>query len=1568
MCHIFGKEKGLELKEVLNLKSSTLQFGLTNFFTNNTNKKKASQMEKKKEGHYSEEFELYQKLIYNLKDHIASFEKEKILDEFLYNGLDLLFLIIRLDIFSLIHPNKDDYHKIVRNLVFMLEFDQENTKISQLLIESRKRKEEKARIMLNENYLKSLHKNLFKIINIKSGVLTMFQNVGELVGFSSEKKRKAIDKIATKAPIDDKQLENNPIIKGLYQMLHSLKSLESMNPSEKTHDIQVKLKVLELLNYFNDIRQNSLLSIFMDWFTGFAKKNLSEKKNKNFNEEELQKICVNFIESEFKEKCPEIFLTGIEEIDEKNQENLFSDLLNIGKNMGRKIANLGPKNEKNLDVIQDLNAFFTVPESTKKISILPSLLLLFYRNKHPDIEKKVLRLITRLYNQREGLLHNILSLEMIFEQKEASLYNIMVEKIKDLRILVEKSELWMSRLALNPEEPKETDVKTLEMIIDLLRNLSLFLFEGVEIVDDHLIFNKEKIGLIKEKRQDLKSLQFIILKERQNIMQFSHGHLPIISLIRDCLYQFPHLILNTQSKINVLLIEMFSMAFITLRNFCLENHKNQLILYEFLDVFQEFMQFDLKQIPLICAIFSENKALLTKIDSNSLKPFLHLIENEGRQSLFLDFFLTIQTFRHETLLENQTILLNSLLPMKKITEKEHKILYSTHRDSNKNEIRFYFDDSFDNKAHLKTLLEKLEETAFQDTYRDEPFIYQAKLLEVLLMTTKGSNLMNIALNKLKKVFEVSYLIEILIEEDSFIEEKGLKANGFAFLKPTILRFLREIHFNGGNSQEYHEQKAYIQKLLDFEVNRLNLLKEKPKREFLMYFFEDFLGFIMGLYEKYMKGIKDTNNTSMDFDEMEDYSMMIGLKSAVISKKELFMGFLTQNAKKNYNNLLRISDDNNTLENEILLLKLKVSNENEEKPNLFINEIADNQLLWFFFENSHFVDISSIYLQQNKIRSLESPDNSPHKALIEENPFIKSKIKKELDLNEETLWFFFKNSLKENKAVDLELAYEKQILSEAFLKLDRNIDSPVENPLENNFNFEIFIKKIIDFIQFGFKDPENKDTILILLQVLKKMIDVNETREGLFQIQEIFRKLEVTKMILSILIENSRKTDTDLLIKILSFAASLMKKGNKNIQNEFFKIFKTSSESEHIFNKIHGFIRKEIEAIETVVRNTEKPNIQGNQSVKRKRVISKDVFREIFELSNNREGVLLKKLLSFFKHLVEGHNIEMQAYLSKQTNSRVSYDLVSDVVELLVAYYFNSSCKGLFKNIDLCIETLIGFVQGPCLENQMLLLDSPLMDMARDLFHDKNEVNIKPNNRASKKDVAEEIKLNNNNNNNNNGINNSNISPNPSPDSLLNSEAPSPIRRPPREKTFLINNETEKKIKVLNQTQLARLQYKMMVLIMGLLEMRNMKESDLIMKKITQVIPREVLDSKILEIYQNFKKIYSKEYVMAAFGNYEEKETKNNAFEKMFQGKEYKEKQKLMKRTILESGFLMFFMICKILDAEDIDNKMNDIDRLNENKLRKNFNILGDNIIGKMANFLTTFIRSILSYMKSFSLL
>lgn len=77
---------------------------------------------------------------------------------------------------------------------------------------------------------------------------------------------------------------------------------------------------------------------------------------------------------------------------------------------------------------------------------------------------------------------------------------------------------------------------------------------------------------------------------------------------------------------------------------------------------------------------------------------------------------------------------------------------------------------------------------------------------------------------------------------------------------------------------------------------------------------------------------------------------------------------------------------------------------------------------------------------------------------------------------------------------------------------------------------------------------------------------------------------------------------------------------------------------------------------------------------------------------------------------------------------------------------------------------------------------------------------------------------------------------------------------------------DKDAKNLDKSQIARLQHKFMVLIMALLEMRDLKDSEIIMKRIIRALPKELLQHKITHIYLQHRSLYDKKYIIDAFGH------------------------------------------------------------------------------------------------------
>ncbi len=68
-------------------------------------------------------------------------------------------------------------------------------------------------------------------------------------------------------------------------------------------------------------------------------------------------------------------------------------------------------------------------------------------------------------------------------------------------------------------------------------------------------------------------------------------------------------------------------------------------------------------------------------------------------------------------------------------------------------------------------------------------------------------------------------------------------------------------------------------------------------------------------------------------------------------------------------------------------------------------------------------------------------------------------------------------------------------------------------------------------------------------------------------------------------------------------------------------------------------------------------------------------------------------------------------------------------------------------------------------------------------------------------------------------------------------------------------------KELERWMLARLKYRILILINSLLEMRS---SDLIIKRIMRTLPLEILQKNMVKVYRRYKKTYKNNYCLQAF--------------------------------------------------------------------------------------------------------
>ena len=160
------------------------------------------------------------------------------------------------------------------------------------------------------------------------------------------------------------------------------------------------------------------------------------------------------------------------------------------------------------------------------------------------------------------------------------------------------------------------------------------------------------------------------------------------------------------------------------------------------------------------------------------------------------------------------------------------------------------------------------------------------------------------------------------------------------------------------------------------------------------------------------------------------------------------------------------------------------------------------------------------------------------------------------------------------------------------------------------------------------------------------------------------------MILKILSSIKSTISNDLLDALLDLGCALLEGGNTIVQTTVYNYFTTNSVSENMFRKLYN----------TIKTQKDKLNFRGL-----------DYYHKS---DDDTEAEIMEKIMTFLQLFCEGHNLDLQKYIRKQTNSQENFDMQILTVDLLKVYCDNL-CIGNFENVIKTIDTIIEWIQGPC---------------------------------------------------------------------------------------------------------------------------------------------------------------------------------------------------------------------------------------------------------------------------------
>jgi hypothetical protein len=299
-----------------------------------------------------------------------------------------------------------------------------------------------------------------------------------------------------------------------------------------------------------------------------------------------------------------------------------------------------------------------------------------------------------------------------------------------------------------------------------------------------------------------------------------------------------------------------------------------------------------------------------------------------------------------------------------------------------------------------------------------------------------------------------------------------------------------------------------------------------------------------------------------------------------------------------------------------------------------------------------------------------------------------------------LWKTFEEAMASNKRVEEHIFDEKIILSRCFNMIEdifkipiifnRDIEDDIKEILINMSKRRV-IKELINYLESSYDRDDLKNTVNDIVYCLGGMIPLDKNDEitgenlALVKREQLFLgNCGACEMIMTLLMDyHSVLVGNDYNLNLVSLAVRILEGGNETIQKRFLTFMKSSVHIEQFFSHIVDLFDSEIKMTKT---NELSPNL-----------------------------LLVQKLLRMFQLLSEGHYEDMQLFLKSQDHTLRSFNMLEEIIELLAAYISRKRVE-YFEIILQSFSTLTELIQGPCYENQKVLVQGGLMETVSKLLN------------------------------------------------------------------------------------------------------------------------------------------------------------------------------------------------------------------------------------------------------------
>ncbi|KAJ7363260.1 hypothetical protein OS493_011542 [Desmophyllum pertusum] len=412
-------------------------------------------------------------------------------------------------------------------------------------------------------------------------------------------------------------------------------------------------------------------------------------------------------------------------------------------------------------------------------------LLYLCMHNYPPLVTGALQLLFRHFSQRQEVLQAFKQVQLLVSNSDVENYKQIKSDLDELRLLVEKSELWVYKskkdlptdtrvrkatpglvnlrkdgssskeqeqrkdsleqevgAANASQDPASSDSESGGSKSERQRMVSDGSIElEVEHSDTVSLKNYKKTESILERLSNLcvsfGSSNVKNRKHEQRLLRNMGAHTVVLELL-----QIPY-----EKNEDLRMEEIMGQAHEFLRNFCLSNNQNQTLLHKHLDL---FLTPGLKEAHTLRYIFMENSALCYEVTEKVVQHIVHCVETQGRHVEYLKALQTLVKAEGQSIRKTQDMVMAELVNV----GEDVLVFYSDHQ-------------SFNSLVDMmQSERERLDESG--------PLLYHINLVELLACCTEGKNVYTEI--KCHSLLPLDDIVRVVTHPDCIPEVKNAYVN------------------------------------------------------------------------------------------------------------------------------------------------------------------------------------------------------------------------------------------------------------------------------------------------------------------------------------------------------------------------------------------------------------------------------------------------------------------------------------------------------------------------------------------------------------------------------------------------------------------------------------------------------------------------------------------------------------------------------------------------------------------------------------------------------------------------